>query len=359
MKRIPAVLVLCSGLFIGFLCGALITAARSDQPRANYDQVVAQLGDTVITRGEVAEHVMLMKGKQHSQLGLDVLDNELLERAIVQETARRQGVTVSDEEIDQRIKEATAILPPEEVKQSSRAMLEEQFRSLLLVEKMAVISANEQDARDFYRYPGHAYLFARPNMAKLVIIASKNRNHATEAYNRLIDGEDPRAISAELSDDADLRAKRGDVGWLQDNRLRQDISNTIFGLRPDSKDAMKPHHFTHVFTVQVKDTLPVYDPKHPNVKPPATVHDEYWVIYVDDLRLAYLPSFDQVQPAALCYARTAKYEALAPNWFYQQAKAFNATQSWKQITDLSDPGATVAPVNIDLSKYVATPTGNQ
>jgi hypothetical protein len=353
MKRISAVFVLSSGLFIGFLCGALITTARSDQPKPNYDQVVAQVGDTIITRGDLAEQMLLMKGDRQSQLGLDVLSRDLQDRAIVKEVARVKGITVSDDEINQRIQEAFTVLPVPEMKQTPHAVLVDDFRTLILVEKMAGISVTEKDARDFYHTPRNGYLFAHPNMAKLVIISSKNRDHATEAFERMKDGEDAHDLSAALSDDADLKKKRGEVGWVLDKRLSPDLSNALFGKRPDGSEAMKPGQYTHVFPVSVPDPLPVVDTSKPQETPLRTSHTEYWVVYVEDIKLAYMPAYEQVKQAALCYARTQLYEKYAPEWFYEQAKAFNGKQSWKQVKDLGDLNAALSPVDIDLRKYKA------
>jgi len=352
MKRISSLCLLCTGILIGFLCGTLTPSARSDQPKTNYDQVVAQVGETKITRGDLAEQVLLMKGQVQNQLGLDELCKSMQDRAIVKEVARQQGVSVTDDEIDQRIKDNFEVSHVAANEQPPHSVLVENFRTLLLVEKMAGITVNEKEAQDYYKDPHHAYLFAHPNMAKLIIISNKNRDKAIEAYNRLKDGEDPHALSAALSDVPDLKKKRGDVGWLLDRSVSPEISNKLFGMKPDGSQAMKPKQYTNVFQLKVPNPVPEKDLTKPDEPPVQTYHIEYWVVYVDDIKLAYLPKYDQVKLPALCYARTEKYVHFAPQWFYDQAKSFNDKQSWKQVTDLSNPAAALTPMDIDLHKYV-------
>ncbi|HEY3415346.1 MAG TPA: hypothetical protein VGM23_00555, partial [Armatimonadota bacterium] len=95
MKRLHSLLLICTGLLVGLLGGAMITAVYSQQAKYDYNQVIARAGDTLVTRGQLAEALI-------GKVGGKALDADLRETATVAEMARRANVVITQDEMEKR-----------------------------------------------------------------------------------------------------------------------------------------------------------------------------------------------------------------------------------------------------------------
>ncbi|HEX2950306.1 MAG TPA: peptidyl-prolyl cis-trans isomerase [Armatimonadota bacterium] len=338
MRRSYSVILACSGLFIGFLCGAIVTTAYSDQIKFNYDQVIAQIGGTQITRGQLAEQTIKLDGAR-------LLNGDLQDRALITEAARRNGITVTQPEIDQRYKEmiqyAENAMAKRRIESIPRSVIDDDIRMVLLAEKSMNITVSEKEARDFFTK--NIGLFTRPAMAKLVCINTSERTKATEVYSRLKAGEDPKRLS-ELYSTADmLKKNKGEIGWILRSSMSPAVAEKIFDA--NNGQGLKIGEFTD--PIETKTADPMDDNK---------AITEYVVFYIEDIQPPVVPKFDEVKDVASVYCRTSKYQAQASQWFTQQANTIG--KEWKQVKDLYDPQSPLEAKPIPPSKYQKASSNN-
>lgn len=337
MKRASSLLLVLCALMIGFLCGAVLTNAYSDQVKFNYDQVVGQIGDTVITRGDLAKAIMA-KGNA----GMELLTHSLQEREIVFEAARRAGISVTPDElqarIDEMLKFASSTAEREKLI-ASRPGLDDSVRAVMLVEKMTKLTVSDEEAQAYYRL--HPNLFTLPPGAQLIVIQTYSKMQADDATRMLHDGESIKDVAAACSTVEPDPAQRAQPRWYLSSEMSQPVREAIF----DANDGagLKKGEYTDVLPVQVQD---------PNSD---KVSVKYMIMYVNDIRFAHPFSFAEARDAARYYARADKYMDVAPAWFIAQAK----TLEWKQVRDLKDPQSPLEVVPIDIQRWMKSTSNNE
>ena len=318
MKRVYSLVLLCIGLLIGFLCGALITTAYSDQTKIDYEQPIARIGDTVVTRGQLAEYVLMNAGDR-----LKELSQGLYDQALVAEAARHAGVTVTADEVngevEQMAKYARGSMAPMKYRNIPRPILVDQARTMLLAEKMIGLTVSEGDAHSYYS--SHPNLFVTPAMAKVVCIAPDSMARANAVLKRLQAGEDPNALAALYCADPGLKTNKGELGWITRKRFNQQADQQIF----DAHDGagLKPGEWTGVIK---------YDYVDPQTRNPIT---SYLIFYIKDIAGAKTPKFEEVRDAAYYGARMTKYAEKAPIWFAKMAREIG--KDFQQSPNLLDP----------------------
>lgn len=339
MKRISGVILLFSGIFIGFLTGAFTKVAQSDFRKADYDQVIAQIGETKITRAELAERLMTTRGKR-DLLGIELLRGEYQDRLLIIEAARKNNITVSEEEINQRVKETMAI----EIgsKDQPRYLLADRAKVIIMAEKLLGINVTEQDAYNFYKDPTNANIFLQPEMAKLICVATLRSADATTALRRIRAGEDPKIISEQFSYDPRLKEIKGDLGWFMGTALPTGVQLSIFG--GTRKPPMKPGEATEVMTIDSQKPVP-------NDKGEYERRTEYWILYIEDIRAQTMPTFNDAKKVAIHYTRLSRFATLYNSWLLKQAEEVNAAGGYQMLTDLFDPAALLAPAKLDTGRY--------
>jgi len=236
MKQVKSVMMLTVGLLVGFFTGAILTGGYS-APRFNYDQPVGQVGETIITRGQLAEATI-------TQNGISVLETDMRYRAFVEEAARISKITVTPEELKQRVDEyknlvgqfdqLSDILGSKKILDSiPQEMLYDETRFTMLAEKVMKVTLTDADAMKWYR--DNPKMFFRPKMVKLTLVKTDEYAKAKSALKRL-DADNPadnaQMISAQLSDDKAVRDARGDMGWWsKEAMLIPAFADAIFNAR--------------------------------------------------------------------------------------------------------------------------------
>lgn len=334
MKRIQSLLVLLVGVAIGLTTGAVLTAAHGDQEPADYTQVVAQVGETKITRGQLAEFTIAQHGQK-------MLSGELQDMALVAEAARKAGIVIAPEDVKKRVDDNFEYtrnpMLRKQMDTIPRWLWETRMRSIMQAEKLMKLGVTNEDVTTFY-IKHTADLFDSPARVTLICIATDTEAQARAAIKRLKGGEDPGQLSKLYSNDPDLREHLGRLGEFS----RYDFSDArlaaaIFG--DDERRGLRAKEFT-------LDPLPHIDEQ--------TRKPEYLVFYVSQYTPAKRPSLEEARPLATFYARAEKYAAGAPSWFLDQIKSVE----WLQVKDLADPKAPLEKVTISPSKYAPTGTDN-
>ena len=330
MTRFRLLAVLGVGMAVGLLCGAMLTIVYCDQPRFNYDQVVAKIGDTTITRGQLAERAI-------NHLGLQLFDAELVNDALVQEVARRNGVTVTPAEVDDSLDDFMFLIKQyREFAQKlgvngpidavARQQLRDRFRTQLLAEKlMGVTVSNEDITAMSLKCAGS---LRQPEMVKLVLIACDDPMKAKAALNRLNQKDDPRKLS-ELYSVKEVGAKHGELGWFTEEKMSQNVADAIFG----SEHSKPLQRGEHTKIIDFTD--------------PTTKQDQWLIFYVDDYHPLYMPGPDEVKPIAKYLARSENLAKVWPDWIKKQTE--DKTLVWSHIKDLSNPDAPLVDYPIPIS----------
>jgi len=323
MNRIQFVLTLTAGMGIGLLCGTALTVAHGDPPKFDGEQVVAQVGQTKITRGQLAQYAL-------TQVGNKILDGQIRDTAIIAEAARRENVIVTADEVNQRIDESLKYAMDDDARKRMEAIprwiLIEQIRPMMQLEKLTKINLTEDDLQNFF--DSNSKVFIHPAKVKLVCIATNVKEDAREALARLKTGEDPRAVSAALTADADLKARKGDLGWVDRSAMTPGVDNAIF--KGNDGTPLKPKQYTDIIVNTNQEG-----------------QNEYLIFYIDDFQPGARPSFEQVKDAVRYYARVQKVSKLAPEWFIANIK----TIQWQRLKDLADPQSEMITVPINENDF--------
>lgn len=325
MKQVKSVMLLAVGLLVGFFTGALVTGGYSAITSFNYSQPVCQVGDTIITRGQLAEATIL-------QSGMSVLETDMKYRAYVEEEARINKITVTPEEVKLRVDEyknlvgqfdqLADILGSKSILDSiPQEMLDEETRFTMLAEKVMKVSISEAEMTEWY--VNNPKIFFRPRMVKLTAIITKDYASAKSAWNSL-EKNDPlekaQMISVKYSTDENLRKVKGDVGWWTKETMQvKTFSDAIFNAR--NGQGLKAGQYT--------DPLPYTDR--------TTGNSDFRVFYVEEIKDEWVPAIAEIRPALRFLTRMDKIRAAQPKWLETTQKML----PWKRVTNLRDPNGKV------------------
>ncbi len=284
MKRIHPLIILSAGLLVGLLCGAGITAARSDPPKFDSEQVVAQSGETKITRGQLAQYAL-------SEVGNSLLTLHVRESTILTEAARKANISVSADEIAQRIDERLKYGSSEEERKQLEAkprwILEEQLRPVMLLEKLLKLQVNDSEAKNFFT--GNPNLFSHPARYHLICTATNSQASAESALQQIKDAknaDEVRAISQDLSADDSLRSAKGDIGWTDSDGMTFREGQAI--CEGNDGHPLKPGQCTGILYAQANTQTP------------------YQIFYVAEFTPEVHPAFEDVKATAVYYTRAQK-----------------------------------------------------
>ncbi len=324
MKFMHLSLMLAAGIFAGFLCGAAVTIARGDAPKFDGDQVVAQVGETTFTRGELAQQII-------AQYGNTFLDKNVRDQLIVEEAARRAGVTVSADELNQRVEESRKFAESQNaqnrLEELPRWLLAENLRPLMLLEKLLNLKVTPEEVKDYYQH--NLGVFTRQAMAKLIPVATYNKDDADRACQRLRDGEDPLVVSAQVT--TDVRFKGVHDQWFTRDAMSPKLAKAIF--YGNKGKPLRPKQCTDVIQVDF-----------PNLSQAKT---EYFVFYVLDILPNSTAPLDTVTEAATFYARAQKLSFLSSPWYRAHANDI----AWQRSKNVDDPQSELITAPIPLEDY--------
>jgi len=163
--------------------------------------------------------------------------NELIAITLLQQDAKAQGVTPSDQEVQQMLAAQKSRFPNEDAYKKalqqagvSEDLLRQQARDQLAVQKYVQtriagsINVPDQAARDFYeKNKDKMQMPERAHLRHILVQAPQNaspadkekaKQKAAGILKRLQAGEDFAKLAAETSDDTGSKARGGDIGFL-------------------------------------------------------------------------------------------------------------------------------------------------
>ncbi|HID87042.1 MAG TPA: hypothetical protein EYP55_06635 [Anaerolineae bacterium] len=212
-------------------------------PLAEYQKQVAQARAYFIGQGLDPSSE---EGRQTlAQVSRQVLD-QLIDQVLIEQAAAREGITVSDEEVEASIQKLREEMGEERFKESlvTAGLTYEDFvrtqRSMLIGNAVIawVTASLPREAEQVH--------------ARHILV--QTRAEAEQALARLRAGEEFAALAKELSLDETSREQGGDLGWFPRGIMPAALEEVAFSLAPGETSGVVETPFGfHVIQVLEKD----------------------------------------------------------------------------------------------------------
>lgn len=213
-----------------------------------YDPAVATVNGHKIRRSELYAAMC-------EQGGREILDGLIFKQLILQE-ARKNGVTVSEEEIDVEIDKVVGeyFMGSKEqfdsflVQQGySLEQIRENSRVNVLARKIVGedLKISETEAREYFSE--NRELYDIPEEVKARHILVKTEEEALQVISRLKKNEDFAELARELSEDSGTKEKGGDLGFFPRGEMAEEFEKIAFALKDGERSApVKTSHGYHI-----------------------------------------------------------------------------------------------------------------
>ncbi|RNB77817.1 peptidylprolyl isomerase [Brevibacillus nitrificans] len=270
--------------FIGALVVLLLVVTWSWYQTSTKLQPAAVVGGSTISE---ADYISALKQKFGDQVLQDMVNRE-----VVFQAAKQQGVTVDQAELDQeiaQIRESYGSSSDSEFEQALNKQagttveaLRREITYQLLLQALATkdIVISDEELLTFYN--NHPERYARPMQMRLWQIVVATQQEAEQVAAELKQGANFQALAKERSIDSLTSGNGGDMGWLSlgDTRL------------PD----------------EAKDVVADLETKKISV--PVMAGENYVIYQISDRRKAEQQSFEQVKEAIRKELAFAQVESL-------------------------------------------------
>lgn len=215
--------------------------------------------------------------------------NRLIEEELIQQEAERQGITVTEEELNQEFEKYKARFKTEEQfqnylkhgKTSVEEIKDRLKKSAILnklLTKLGKLTVTEEDIRQAYEsgikaytepeqvHAQHILIKVAENAPQAEVEAAKKR--VAEAMKRLKKGEDFGKVAEEMSDDPGSKSKGGDLGFFRRGVMVPKFEEVAFSLKPGemTKEPVRTQFGFHI--------IKVLERKEERVKPLEEVREQ-------------------------------------------------------------------------------------
>lgn len=221
------------GMIVGsFLIGALLASGITYLLVGAKDNVVAVVNGEKISQDEFVEVVVAGGAAQ-------ALD-QLITEKLIQQKAKQENITVSDEEYDEKMAQIKEQFPTEETFAQTLAqegLTEEEFREqmteTLLLEKMLApdLEVTDEEVRQFF--DENKEMFGEPEKVRGKRIIVSSEEEAKQAHRRLVKGEDFAKVAEDVSVDQETKDNGGDMEMAKGQlaEIDPDLEENIFALK--------------------------------------------------------------------------------------------------------------------------------
>ena len=274
------------------LAAAVVTLGASPLAAQRVDGIAAVVNEDAILESDVEEQLYLLLARAQQQpdstlvdtLRRQVLEQLIDDRLIVAE-AKRQGLTVSDAEVnravDQQIAQKRQELGGEQAfreqlrrENTTEERIREKYRKdlrgqilgqRLLGRLFPTKPVPQPEAVAFFKANPGRFPKA-PAEARLSVIqipvapdsaaSAKGRAEVIAARKRIEGGEKFAKVAAEVSDDPNTARSGGDLGFFTQGSMEPAIETASFSLKPGrlSDPVLTPYGW-HILEVMERDTL--------------------------------------------------------------------------------------------------------
>jgi len=304
-----------------------VVAQTPTSPASADAEVLCTVNGNAITRANVDKAVQ-------QEWGRKILEN-LIEQELIFQAARARGLTVSEEEFTARLtaeKSAYESLSDFNAMMAKRGIkgpaFRQQLRCQMLLDKLVeqIGKVTEQQARAYY--DDHLSFYQAPERRHVHAIITEDAEQAYNARQQMAGGADFDIVAADI--DAEIS---GDWGWLTRKDLRNPlIRETAFSLKPG------------------------------DVSNPIFVDDQYYVLWVEEVRAGIDRSFEEVADQIVAKIRTERgitpESVVAGLWrnaeigvpwraYYYLEEEYEQLDQVKVAVDGKPVGMSVAPVILD------------
>jgi peptidyl-prolyl cis-trans isomerase C len=236
-----------------------------------------------IAQMQLAQMGRLPQGAPPASFYREVLDN-LIAQKLLQQEAKKQGLTADEKEVDQQIAGLKTRFPTEEEFKKAlasqgvtEASLRQEARDSIAFQKylrtnvLGKGQVTEQAARDFYdknqdkmKQPERVHI--RHILVKVDENApaadkAKAKEKAEALLARVKGGEDFAKVAQEASDDKGSGARGGDLSWVARGQTPPSFENAAFALKNSNDltgivETDSGYHFIQLLERQAASTVP-------------------------------------------------------------------------------------------------------
>ena len=235
--------------------------------------------------GEVESQVSQMGGgapPRTSQFYRQVLDG-LISRMLLEQDAKAQGITVTDDEVKGQLAQLRQRFPTEEAFKQALAeqgVNEEQLiaegRQAMAVQKLvdtkvlATVKVTDEAAKSFYdenqarmKQPERArlrHILVKVDQGASAEDKQKAKAEADDVLARVKKGEDFAALAKEHSDDPGSKEKGGDLDWIARGQTVEPFEKAAFALKANETSSVVEtqfgYHVIQLLEHKAETTMP-------------------------------------------------------------------------------------------------------
>jgi len=282
------------------LLAAILLAVLTIAPAAAQDALAVVNGEA-ITKEALVHRLLDLSTSGMSQL------EEMVNETLLFQAAKKQGVTVTDAEIDARLAEVKKSLGTDQAFNNylaeqavTREGIRHKLRIKILVERLLADKAKVSDEDVQKTYDENKSMFQAPETVTLRIILTATKERADEAIKRLDAGENFADVSKAISENADTAKQGGLLGRVVRAQL----------IDPGVADA--------AFKTEVgKYSQPIQTPRG------------YCILKVEARSAAASQSFDDVKGPIRAQLQERKLQAAWVTWLEQARKQASIERKWQ------------------------------
>jgi len=250
---------------VGVAVAAIALVVVATALVVNRSEAVAVVNGEKITKEELYQAM-------YEQVGQRTLDDLVAERLIMQE-AEKQGVTVSEDEVQRRYQEVVEqnfsseqeLLQALQMYNMTKDDLMDNIKKELIVRKVLGedVKVTEEDMKKYFEE--NKERFAQREQVKVQHILLKNEEDAEAVLAEINNGADFAELAKEKSIDPGSKDKGGDLGYVTRNDVVPEFADAAFSLAPgEISGAVKTDYGYHI--IKVLDKKPAREPDYETSK---------------------------------------------------------------------------------------------
>lgn len=212
--------------------------------------IVAEVNGEVITKDEFYQELLKAGGKQ--------LLDRLIEQKLIQQAAKEKGVTVSDQQVQEKLDEMKEQFGGEASFQLYMAqfgitedLLKQDIRNQLLVEGILgpEIEISEEEMKSYFEE--NKAMFDEPEQVRARHILVETEEKAQEVLAKLERGESFESLARQYSTDEGTKDNGGDLGYFGRGVMVAEFEEAAFSLKPgETSRPVKTQYGYHIIKVE-------------------------------------------------------------------------------------------------------------